>query len=493
MYVCGFALSNLARLALTNGDLGVAERRLAEARVGVKEPRGTERIGWLEIEGRILLAHGRARDALKVLDDALALARASVLHAQEWSLLVARAEALGASGRTSEAIDSLRAAEDVLDEAILLVPLGEGRGAFAGGRYVARALSSGSSCARRRLRRPRASPSGRRRVCSRARSALYSRSSSCRLETAHDGKRRSARSARPEPRSTRTPANDWKLPSDALGRAVSARAARERDSRSALERAMAIVGARHVDPRRGSGDLEVDVYRDLEGYLAVARDGDKAETYRLPDPGRSLPEALARALLDPIAGLLERSQGRALVVRPYGAWRSVDVHALPWRGEPLLARLPVVYSIGLGRTERAADGAPVVIGYSTGDLPAAFAEARLVARALDTVDGVDAGGPAARVLLRDEATSRAVGDALRGAGRLHYAGHGVFAGEEGWESALRSRPAAGSPLPTSSRSFRARARSYSPDARLPRASARRRGSASHRPSSWRARPRCSRR
>ena len=141
LYVRGFAHANLARLALAEGDLATTARRLGEARATVKEPRGTERIGWLELEARLLLARHKSNEALHTIDDALALARASVLHLQEWSLLVSRGDALVALGQTDEAVETLRAAEDVLDDATLLVPLGEGRGAFTGGRSrSARAL-----------------------------------------------------------------------------------------------------------------------------------------------------------------------------------------------------------------------------------------------------------------------------------------------------------------------------------------------------------------
>ena len=72
-YVRSFALANLARVALRDGDLEAASTRLAAARAAVKEPRGIERIAHLELEGRIALARGRAVRAFGVL----ARARAS--------------------------------------------------------------------------------------------------------------------------------------------------------------------------------------------------------------------------------------------------------------------------------------------------------------------------------------------------------------------------------------------------------------------------------
>jgi CHAT domain-containing protein len=71
----------------------------------------------------------------------------------------------------------------------------------------------------------------------------------------------------------------------------------------------------------------------------------------------------------------------------------------------------------------------VVVGNPTGDLPQAQEEAVAVARSLRDRIPVT-------TLLRADATSKAIGEALRGADVLHWAGHGVFGGLEGSESAL---------------------------------------------------------
>ncbi len=103
-----------AQCSLGEGDWTSAERRLAEAHAGIREPRGTLHLAWL--------------------DEGPALARAALLRVPEWALLVARAVALASASRATEAIEAVRATEDVLDAATPLVPLGEGRGAFASGR-----------------------------------------------------------------------------------------------------------------------------------------------------------------------------------------------------------------------------------------------------------------------------------------------------------------------------------------------------------------------
>jgi tetratricopeptide (TPR) repeat protein len=435
-YVRGFALSNLARLAVDQGDLTTAERRLGEARSGVKEPRGTERVSWLELEGRILLGRGRAGDALRLFDEALAIARASMMRPQEWSLLVVRADALLASKRNADAIVSLRSAEDVLDDALVLVPLGEGRGAFVGGRSrSARALLGLLVNDGKALDAAAVAERAFARVLASALGALRLERLSSEDRAHWEESVRTFRTARAA--IDADAANDWKLPADTLRNAANARAERERELRGALERALGLIGRpRESRPTRSSpaNVLEIDIHPDTTGFFAIAKRGAFVTAHRVPDPRGRGAEELARGLLDPVEKEIERVEG--VVVRAYGAWRDVDVQALPLRGEPLIAQVPVVYSIGAGAPPAAAaraSGKSLVIGDPTGDLPAAFEEAHAVARLLEAADG---GAGTVRLLVRDRATSGGVSAELEGAARLHYAGHGVFAGEEGWESAL---------------------------------------------------------
>lgn len=443
-YVRGFALANLARLALAENDLGTAEKGLAAARSGVEEPRGTERLAWLDLEGRLLLAHGRARDALRVFDEALTMARAAVLRLQEWSLLVSRADALVALKRAPEAIAALEAAEDVLDDAALLVPLGEGRGAFVDGRSrSARALVGLLVKSGRAIDAAAVAERAQARVLASVERAL-------RLEQLAPPERARWEEAVRRFRSARAAidadaAGDWRLPTDSLARAAAARTDRERELRRALEGALTVLGrpTAKLEPRKHTpGTIEIDVGLDLEGFVAIAKHDRGVSAHRLPSPRSSSLAELSRALLDPLVERFERPGPTAmLVVRTYGAWRTVDIHALPWRGEPLLAQIPIAHSIGLGG--RGDPGAPdatatargtLVVGDPTSDLPAALEEARSVVRALEARPRT--GADTVRLLVGDQATSAAVSEAIRGMDRFHYAGHGVFAGEEGWESEL---------------------------------------------------------
>ena len=200
-YLKSFALGNLARLALGEGDADGAKKYLADARASVKDPRGSERLSWLDLDGRILLAQRAPERALARFDEALALARAGVALEPEWSALVGRAQAYESLGRRSDAAAALLAAEDIVDRATLLVPLGEGRGAFVADRSrSARAAVDLPWRSDARTTR-RASHDARGRASSGASRARCG-SNTSRLTSARDGRPPCGRIAQPARRST---------------------------------------------------------------------------------------------------------------------------------------------------------------------------------------------------------------------------------------------------------------------------------------------------
>lgn len=426
-YARASALANLARVAFAAGDLDLAQEKLDEATKTAKEPRGTERLGWIELRGRILLSRGKNQAALTTIDEGLALARASLLKISEWSLLTLRGEILASLHRAKDAREALEAAEDALDEAMILVPLGEGRGTFTGSRSRSARALFGLLVEQKQAR-------AAARAAQRAQGRLLaSVERSLRLEALAPTDRakwedvvrayRAARSA-----IDADAANDWKLPADQLAKTTAARVDKDRELRAALESAVSVLNDKVSDntpserdePPRDVGVLDLDVFPDLKGFIAIAN-----ETAARVSSSADLAKALNEE---------EIRRSRRVRVRAWGAWRSVDIHALPlFNGEPLIAHVPVEYAIGLStrahpqQRKTPAGASALVIGDPSSDLPAASDEAEAVAKALP---------PPVKLLLRDQATSTAVIHALREVDLLHYAGHGVFAGEEGFESAL---------------------------------------------------------
>jgi cellulose synthase operon protein C len=239
----------------------------------------------------------------------------------------------------------------------------------------------------------------------------------------------------------RQAAEEWQLPGDQVQRAREDQASQLAAARKDLDAAMADLGAhgargedRLSPPRPGEVIL---AYHPLpEGWVGFAAhaEGIEVTTFDLPSAVLDAPAALSQRLLVPFRPLLDRAE--RLRVLPYGLLRSVDFHALPLDGEPLLARHLVIYSLDLpSRPAAVLADRPVALLVSDpeGNLPEARQEAGTVGAAIRTwreswslrrLDGL-------------AATAGAVREALPGADLFHFAGHGNFAGFAGWDSALR--------------------------------------------------------
>ena len=137
-------------------------------------------------------------------------------------------------------------------------------------------------------------------------------------------------------------------------------------------------------------------------------------------------EALSDALLEPFRA--DIAAARVIRVLAYGALRGVDVHALPWDGEPLLAARPVVYGLDVASRPPAREptGGAWAFVDPTRDLP----------RAREDGDALRARSAHAHVVSREAATRAALGPALTRAGWLHFAGHAEVKGRGGWQSGL---------------------------------------------------------
>jgi CHAT domain-containing protein len=156
------------------------------------------------------------------------------------------------------------------------------------------------------------------------------------------------------------------------------------------------------------------------GLLAFAADAHQTRVVRLPD-------ARPEGLLAPFeAELAAAKRVRAL---PYGPVRGLDVHALPFRGAPLIAHAAVVYGLDLPPVNKSSvNRRALLVADPRGDLRGARAEA-------DAVEAHLKGWTLTR-LDGEAATGAAVRAALAATDLFHYAGHGRFAGAMGWDSAL---------------------------------------------------------
>ena len=175
-----------------------------------------------------------------------------------------------------------------------------------------------------------------------------------------------------------------------------------------------------MDVPPAPGEVVLTWFPAATGLLAFA--ATPASTRVVP-----LPNARPEGLLAPFeAELAAAKRVRAL---PYGPVRGLDVHALPFRGAPLIAHAAVVYGLDLPPVNKSfANRRALLVADPRGDLRGArveadAVEARLKGWTLTRLDG-------------EAATGAAVRAALTTADLFHYAGHGRFAGAMGWDSAL---------------------------------------------------------
>ncbi|MEL6342016.1 MAG: CHAT domain-containing tetratricopeptide repeat protein [Myxococcota bacterium] len=139
------------------------------------------------------------------------------------------------------------------------------------------------------------------------------------------------------------------------------------------------------------------------------------------------PETLSETLLGPVAPILKRS--RTVILLSPEAFRTIDLHALPFGDTALGLTRDVVYALDVAPGAPAAAGAPLIVSDPGGDLPEAAQEGDALV---------------ATYAAHQRVVQRPVGEDLRRVSLMaaleqtslfHFAGHGVF-DPTSWESAL---------------------------------------------------------
>jgi tetratricopeptide (TPR) repeat protein len=432
---------NLAFAFQQAGAWRDARRWLDEARGLGIEPDLSKRLWWDDLEARSAIAAGHPERALGLYETLAKRAERALSPEGRLRASLGLANARRALGQQTAAIAALAEADRRIDEQSWLVPAHEGRDTFLAQReeatrlYLQLLLEAGER--QRALDLARRSRSRLlRQLAVRDRLAQLTPAEQRRWDESMS-RYRALRDA-----FDRQTAQQWQLAGDEVERAREAQAAQLAEARDALDRALAALG----DPGDlGAGSLSppgpgevILAYHPLPagrwaGFAATVQGIDVA-TFQLPSEAMTRPEELSRILLAPFQSAIAASE--RVRVLAYGPLRSVDFHALPFAGAPLLARNLVVYSLDLPvrSVPAPASGRPaaLLVSNPTSDLPAARAEADAVIATVRrwgsrwSLKSLD--GPQAR--------ADAVLAALPGASLFHYAGHGIFAGFAGWDSAL---------------------------------------------------------
>ncbi len=426
------AAVNLALEALLAGDVDRAAE-LVRALDGAKRPLAAYVDVWrLDLAGRVALAQKRPRDALADYDRLAARARSAASPEPLLRALVGRGRALMGLGRRDDAIRAFEDAEELLDAELARLPAGEERAMFleeqgasadalidllSGARRAGEALTAARRARSRNVR-------GALRM---ERVTALAAAERTRFEAAL-ARYRAARAelAKDEERA-------WQRPRDAEREARSAREAMLRASREAMEEAFAVAGEAPalagalVRPAPGEAWLLLHPMGP-RACRVLAATAQGTRTFVAQASPADPPDALAAALLGP----LDEALGDVVRLRVLtsGAWQSVDVHALLFRGKPLVARAAVVFALDLPPLSRspAPSSGALVVANPEDDLPETEREAaRARDRLKSSMNVVALSGRAA--------TKTAFVADVAAASWLHFAGHGRYAA--GWDSGLR--------------------------------------------------------
>jgi tetratricopeptide (TPR) repeat protein len=452
------AALNAGFAALERGELGVA--RAALGRAAERLPALADAMGAYArlLEGEIAEADGRNDDAVRALEHATRAAESAGTPEPLHRARVALGRVHLGRGQHREAIEVLGAAERALEPRSASAPFGEGRPSF-----LARHRDSAAWLVEAHLRAgdARAARSAARTAERRLSDALVTAS---RLTSLSEERRMRVadaiaayREGRAEVAAMR--AREHELPRDERTRVRETRIAREHALNLALDEALAASAgfASGGEARRDAraerhertlapAEVALDLARAGDGWVAFAEDGGRLRAHRFHGAPPKDAHALGALLMRPLAATL-RTATRVLV-RASDPFATLDVHALPLDGAPLIERLAVAYAIDARRGDAAPDaeaarppesGAPgerapaaLVVGDPNDNLRFAERDARWSAERLL------ANGFTPTVLVGSEATSVATLSALPRASHFHFAGHAAFSGEDLWATALAS-------------------------------------------------------
>jgi hypothetical protein len=398
-------------------------------------------VAALVVEGDVDTRAGRPRDASARYRDAEELARRLAWPGARARALAGLAAALEASRDVPGALAAYARAEEALDDASLLVPLGAGRSTFV-------ASNAASARGRVALLAAQGDGLGALAAIQQARARL-GRGLALRSALANLGEEGRARweAAMSAHRAARAAIEadverEWLASADEGARVRARRRDAEKEDAGDFESTVAELVGRSAAPSPAvaipDDALVLAFHPSRAGWVGVAARAGRAEVRPLPapDPAGS-PDAIAAALLAPFDASIAAAT-RVRFALPAGLLDDVALHLLPWRGQPLVASVEVEHSAaalpisGPSACDGAAPLRALVVSDPGGDLPAARAEAVEVLEHLRA----RVGGTDIDPLAQAEATGASVRASLPRAQLFHFAGHATPAAEGAWEGAL---------------------------------------------------------
>jgi tetratricopeptide (TPR) repeat protein len=434
-------LINLALAHLQEGRVEQAKDLLTRAHELEPHPPVLHTLWSLDLEARIALQEHRPAEALHRFADLEELAVGTSSPDGRLRAALGEAQSQEALRDRNAALETLGKAEALLDQQSLQIPLQEGRDRFMAARqdvvglHVELLLDQGRNAqalavarhARSRMLR-QLKRSGRLEELTQDQRETWER-----LLTDYQEKRAALNEQAKD---------DWKLPADQLRSVRAARKGKAEDLKKLLDKAFLIL----KDPAERPGEEPpplrpgelILAYHPLSHgrWIGFAADGEAvavSQIFELPAEALSRPpKELAELLLRPFSAAINKA--KRLRILTSGTLQGVDFQTLPFDGDVLLARIPVVYGLDLPVSPGAAQPGrhALLVADPRGDLPGTLDETRAVGTILK------AGSPRwiTEELASTQASAEAVRSRLAAADLLHYAGHGTFSGLGGWESSL---------------------------------------------------------
>jgi cellulose synthase operon protein C len=393
---------------------------------------------WLQlIRGELALQRGEIASALQAVksldqpEDPLVA----------WQAMVIRGRALEAEGEKKRALVAYRRAESLLDEVVFRLGVDQGREGLLAGMHSSAEHAIRLLLERREVREAVAVA---RRSRARARRPIGRAAALAQLPPL--AREQWTRELKHYDELARAMADDltslWRLPEDERDAIVRRHAELRRGMRAHLDAAYAVLGSAPVgetgETWPANGELWLVYHPFREGWIGFAVGQDRvlaSEIVRAPQ--RESKQGASARLLMPFAGSIEKAN--AVEVLAMGDLDAVPFHALPWKGDDLIAALPVSYRLdtstskaethsGIQQTMALVVANPATADASLASLESAEQEGEDVAAALRSI------GWTVDLLSGAGATRSQVIRSLAGADWFHYAGHGESGG--GWDSGI---------------------------------------------------------
>lgn len=421
-------LSVLALALVQEGDHRGARQEVERARtLGVELTPLVQM--WLDdILGRVELAEKNFDEAAAAYDRLESLASRAFSPEAAWRAAVGQAAVLRARGKVEPALAEYSRAESMLDEQSLAIAIGGGRGRFiaakrgASQQQIELLIDAGRTDeAIAAMRRARAR--GLSGLKKEQRLSAFAGEERARWDDAI------ARYNNARAELDSSLARDWAVAAAREAEVLALRARLSEEMRLALDDALSLLEPKHVRAEL-SGSRQVATTQPLVefsdpipgelvlGFMPLSKG---LLGYAITSSTSRVAFVAENAVLDPFADLLAVTHTVRLLTD--GALARLDLHTA------LIDTHEVVFAVDVPQLEHA--GAPkvlaVIVADPRGDLP----EARDEAKAIEKVFG-----PPVELYSGREATREHVVAALERAGTFHYAGHGRFGGDEGFDSAL---------------------------------------------------------